>query len=60
MDFVDRVAEYDSLPEQHRLDAYRKLLRETEFKLLGWPHNPKLDHIVMCPRHSRFGDPPRI
>lgn len=40
MDFVDRVAEYDSLPEQHRLEAYRKLLRETEFKLLNLAGDP--------------------
>ena len=40
MDFVERVAEYDSLPEQYRLDAYRKLLRETEFKLLNLAGDP--------------------
>lgn len=45
MDFIKRVAEYDSLPEQYRLDACRILLRETEFKLLGWLRNQKLDHI---------------
>ena len=40
MDFIDRVAEYNSLPEQYRLDAYRKLLRETEFKLLNLAGDP--------------------
>ena len=40
MDFVDRVAEYGSLPEQHRLEAYRKLLREMEFKLLNLAGDP--------------------
>ena len=40
MDFVKRVAEYDSLPEQYRLEAYRKLLRETEFKLLTIAGDP--------------------
>ena len=33
MDYVERVAEYDSLPKQNRLEAYRKLLRETEFQV---------------------------
>ena len=40
MDFVERVAEYDSLPEQNRLEAYRKLLRETESKLLDLAGDP--------------------
>ena len=40
MDFVERVAAYDSLPEQYRLEAYRKLLRETECKLLNLAGDP--------------------
>ena len=32
---IERLAKYDALPEKYRIEAYRKLLRETEFRILS-------------------------